>query len=237
MPVLAVGESGDGRSVALSVDGTWGLEFSQLGARTSGRGHGALWDGLLGWLMRDPRFEPAHLELSGGCTAGLASTLRAHLASSAGGAAPAPAPSRGVSVAQLEVTRLDASSPPLRLDRPLSSQTPAIDFALPPLEAGAYTAKMRLAGGGTTKYDFACEAGGDEWADSRPDPSRLQRLAAATGGAFVFATQGASLAMPRPTVVSTERRVAPLAPPWAWSLAAAVLLSGHWLVRRRSGLS
>ena len=237
MPVLAVGETGDGRSVALSVDGTWGLEFSQLGARTSGRGHGALWDGLLGWLMRDPRFEPAQLELADGCTAGLASTLRAHLASAAAtGASGAPSP-RSAGVAQLEVTRLDAPAPPLHLERPRPTQTSTIDFALPPLEAGAYTAKMRLAGGGTTKYDFACEAGGDEWADSRPDPARLQRLAKATGGVFVFAKQESSLAMPRPTVVSTERRVAPLAPPWAWSLAAALLLSGHWLVRRRSGLS
>ena len=59
MPVLAVGDEGDGRSIALGVDGTWELEFSELGARTAGRGHGALWDGLLGWLMRDPRFEPA----------------------------------------------------------------------------------------------------------------------------------------------------------------------------------
>jgi uncharacterized membrane protein len=239
MPVLAVGESGDGRSVALSVDGTWGLEFSQLGARTSGRGHGALWDGLLGWLMRDPRFEPAQLELADGCTAGLASTLRAHFVSSAGAAVSAPGPAHPASggSAQLDVTRLDASTPPLHLERPRAPQTSTIDFALPPLEAGAYTAKIRLPGGGTTKYDFACEAGGDEWADSRPDPARLKRLAEATGGAFVFAAQGASLAMPRPTVVSSERRVAPLAPPWAWSLAAAFLLSGHWLVRRRSGLS
>ena len=48
MPVLAVGDEGDGRTIALGVDGAWELEFSELGARTAGRGHGALWDGLLG---------------------------------------------------------------------------------------------------------------------------------------------------------------------------------------------
>ena len=42
MPVLAVGEQGDGRSVALGVDGAWRLAFSGLGSRTGGRGHGAL---------------------------------------------------------------------------------------------------------------------------------------------------------------------------------------------------
>ena len=79
MPVLAVGEQGDGRTIALGIDGAWELEFSELGARTAGRGHGALWDGLLGWLMRDPRFEPAQLEVREGCTAGLPSTLRARV--------------------------------------------------------------------------------------------------------------------------------------------------------------
>ena len=65
MPVLAIGDEGDGRTIALGVDGAWQLEFSELGAKTAGRGHGALWDGLLGWLMRDPRFEPAQIEIVG----------------------------------------------------------------------------------------------------------------------------------------------------------------------------
>ncbi len=96
---------------------------------------------------------------------------------------------------------------------------------------------MRLAGGAATRQDFACEAGGDEWADSRPDPERLERMAKATGGAFAFAADAGALPMPRPTVVSAERHVTPLAPPWAWTLAAALLLGAHWIVRRRSGLS
>src|SRR5262249_37024688 len=79
MPVLAIGDQGDGRSIALGADGGWLLEFSALGARTAGRGHGAMWDGLLGWLMRDPRFEPAQIELGSACTAGLPTPLRARL--------------------------------------------------------------------------------------------------------------------------------------------------------------
>jgi hypothetical protein len=38
-------------------------------------------------------------------------------------------------------------------------------------------------------------------------------------------------------VVSAERHVTPLAPPWIWSLAAAFTLGVHWLTRRRGGLS
>ena len=68
-------------------------------------------------------------------------------------------------------------------------------------------------GGATTRQDFACEAGGDEWADSRPDPQRLEALARATGGAFVDAADAGALPLPKPTVVNAERHVTPLAPP------------------------
>jgi hypothetical protein len=229
MPVLAVGEAGDGRTIAMGVDGAWELEFSALGARTAGRGHGALWDGLLGWLMRDPRFEPAQLEVAGGCTAGLPSLVRARLAPAAPDAEP--------EAVVLDVTRIDKAEVPVHLEGRRAADATSIELALPPLEPGAYTARLRVAGGGATRHDFACEAGGDEWADSRPDPRRLQALARATGGSFVYASDAASLPLPKPTIVSAERHVTPLAPPWTWTLAAALLLGVHWFARRRSGLS
>jgi uncharacterized membrane protein len=228
MPVLAIGEAGDGRTIALGVDGTWELEFSQLGARTAGRGHGALWDGLLGWLMRDPRFEPAQVEVAGGCTAGLASTLRARLPASG---------SRSSRPVVLDIARLDGPGHDIHLEAEWPAESGFVDFALPPLEAGGYTARLRIGGGTTTRRDFACEAGGDEWADSRPDPDRLRALAEATGGAFALASDAGSLPLPRPTVVSAERHVTPVAPPWIWTAVAAALLGAHWTARRRGGLS
>ena len=227
MPVLSVGEEGDGRTIALGVDGTWGLKFSQLAAKTLGRGHGALWDGLLGWLMRDPRFETSQMEVVGGCTAGLAPIMRARLLPSG------PTPQ---SVA-LDVTRIDKGGAPAHVEASRTQDSGSVDLRLPPLEAGAYAARLRVAGGTATRYDFVCEAGGDEWADSRPDAKRLEALAAATGGTFALANDVGRLALPAPTVVSAERHVTPLAPPWAWSFAAATLLGVHWVARRRSGLS
>jgi uncharacterized membrane protein len=229
MPVLAVGEEGDGRTIALAVDGAWEFEFSPLGASSAGRGHGALWDGLLGWLMRDPRFEPAQMEVPGGCTAGLPSKLHARMLPAREGSKP--------QTVVLDVTRIDRHDAPIHIERARPPDASSIDLALPPLEAGGYTARLRIAGGATTRHDFACEAGGDEWADSRPDPRRLEALASATGGSFVFAADAATLPLPKPTVVSAERHVTPIAPPWAWTLAAAALLGVHWVARRRSGLS
>jgi uncharacterized membrane protein len=235
MPVLAIGDQGDGRSIALGVDGGWLLEFSALGARTAGRGHGALWDGLLGWLMRDPRFEPAQMELVGGCTAGLPTTLRARLL-------PAPTGSTSEAVT-LDVTRIDRQTNPIQRSAPrpqaaAGSAAPVVDLALPALEAGGYSARLRVGSGPATRRDFACEAGGDEWSDSRPDPARLRALASANGGVFAWASDDlTAIPLPKPTVVSAERHVVPVAPPWVWTLAAALAFGAHWFARRRSGLA
>ncbi|HXX69427.1 MAG TPA: hypothetical protein VEK07_19745 [Polyangiaceae bacterium] len=226
MPVLAIGDEGAGRAIALGVDGAWALKFSAIGARTAGRAHGALWDGLLGWLMHDPRFEAARMESVGACIANVPSTLRAQLSSRAAGIA---------GKMMLDVTRIDHPQPPLRIEvAPPAGGS--VDLSLPPLEAGAYAARLHV-GAANARFDFACEAGGDEWADPRPDVSRLKALASATGGTFASADEAEFLPLPKPTVVSAERRVSPIAPPWAWSGAAAAILGVHWLVRRRGGLS
>ncbi len=225
MPLLALGDQGDGRSIALGIDGGWLLEFSALGARTAGRGHGALWDGLLGWLMRDPRFEPAQIEVVGGCTAKMPPTLRVR---SAGG--------KKDDLLALDVTRLDQPSPPVHIERP-RGDAESTDVVLPALDAGGYAVRLRLGTGPSTRRDFACETGGDEWADSRPDPGRLAALAAASKGKSAPPSEVGTLSLPKPTVVSAERHVAPIAPPWAWTLLAASFLGVHWFARRRGGLS
>lgn len=238
MPILAIGDQGDGRSIALGIDGAWELEFSQLGARTSGRGYGALWDGLLGWLMRDPRFEPGQLELVAPCVADTPTKLRVRLPS--GGTARGADPDAKSKEMIVELRRLDKQDvAPIRVEVPkrAAGSTSAVEVALPPLAAGGYTARLKLGAGPTTRRDFACESGGDEWADSRPDRERLRALATATGGSFHDATDDLTLPLPKPAVVSAERHVVPLAPSWAWSLAAAIALGVHWFARRRSGLS
>lgn len=227
MPVLAIGEEGDGRSIALGVDGGWLFEFSELGARAAGRGFGAFWDGLLGWLMRDPRFEPAQIDIANGCIANVATTLRVTSATTG--------------PLSLDITRLDKTAAPVHITGNLAEHggpgTNETELTIPPLEAGGYAARLRIGDSTATRRDFACEAGGDEWADSRPDVDRLKALAAATGGTFAFADDVHAIPFPKPTVVSAERHVAPIAPPWMWTLLAAALLGAHWFVRRRAGLA
>ncbi|MCL2778379.1 MAG: glutamine amidotransferase [Polyangiaceae bacterium] len=232
MPILAIGDEGNGRSIALGIDGGWQLEFSELGARTSGRGYGALWDGLLGWLMHDPRFESGQIDLVSPCVSGATTKLRIQLPR-------LDVQAKKGLVWSLEVRRLDKQEAPVDvpLPKPLAQGNRTLEVSLPALAAGGYTARLRAGQGPTTRTDFACEAGGDEWADSRPDPDRLRAIASATGGTFRYAGDDLAIALPKPAIVTSEKHVAPLAPPWIWTLAAACALGVHWFARRRNGLS
>jgi hypothetical protein len=225
MPVLALGESGDGRAIALGLDGTHLLAFSALAVESAGRAYGALWEGLLGWLMRDPRYESARIELIGECIAGEPVTLRVFRLPGAAGAV------------SLELVRLgDEVTPPLQRSVTHADRE-RVEIELPGLEPGGYTARVRLGPAPPTRFDFACERGGEAWADSRPDSERLARLSRASGGVAVDADSVDALPPPEAKEVQAERQVRAVLPPWAWSLLAAVALGGHWVVRRRGGLA
>jgi len=224
MPVLALGESGDGRSIALGADSTHLLAFSEFADRAAGRGYGALWDGLVGWLMRDPRYEALRLALSGPCIAGLPASLElVRLPGSTGNLS-------------LELTRLGPQSAAV-LKKSVNDPAPGpLELELGVLEAGGYSASARVGAAPPTRFDFACERGGPAWSDSRPDPERLARIAQASGGRAVSLGNIADLPVPEPILVAAERSSVPLLPGWGWTLLASLALGGHWYLRRRHGL-
>jgi uncharacterized membrane protein len=224
MPVLALGEMGDGRSIALGVDATYELGFGELAERTSGRAYGALWDGLLGWLMRDPRYEAGRVSLDGPCIAGEPTSFELVPPPGAAGELGFTIERLGAPVETVLGRTLKSGGTPLHVDAGR-------------LRAGGYSARMRFGAAPPTRLDFACEDGGRAFADSRPDPARLERIARATGGKSVTPEEIADLPLPAATEVMVERRAAALLPPWIWSLAAAVALGAHWLLRRRAGLA
>jgi hypothetical protein len=229
MPMLALGEAENGRSVALTVDGSWKLNFSSLAERTGGHAFPALWDGLLGWLMRDTRYELLQLGLESPCVSALpgetpgekpVSVLRVR-----GAASP--------SDVELEVRPMGTASRPVAVGTPVVRGKDLL-FTLPELPAGGYSARAKVRGGFVTTRDFACEVGGEEWADSRPDEARMKALAKATGG--TFAKSLGDLVLPKPTVLTVEKQTSPVLPSWGWSLLAAVSLGIHWILRRATKL-
>jgi hypothetical protein len=227
MPVLALGEYKSGRSIALTVDGSHRLLFSRFAAGAAGRAHGAFFDGLLGWLMRDPRFEPLALSVEGDCFAGVPARLR--IRSVFGGARD---------LMELQIQPLAGNRSAMRHEVVVPTGTDTTVVEIGPLAAGGYTATLRR-----TKLtipaqlDFACEMGGDEWADPRPDAARLAAIARHTGGVATGPEGIDRLVVPEADDVIAQRRVHPILPAWAWSLFAAVFLGVHWWSRRHAGLS
>jgi uncharacterized membrane protein len=224
MPVLAMGEAGDGRSIALMVDSTHRLAFGELAASVAGRGYGALWDGLLGWLMRDPRYEAARIEAVGECIANEPALLRIHRLPGMDGEI------------HLDLEALTPSRTPRYSQAITSDGRSAVDVPLRPLPEGGFTARVTIGSAPATRFDFGCEAGGRAWTDSRPDVARLEAIAKITGGTSVDLNSVDTLPLPKLAQITAERRVAPLVPSWVWSLLSAATLGLHWVVRRRGGL-
>ncbi len=224
MPILAVYEVGDGRSISLSVDGTHQLRFGELGAKTGGRAHADLWEGLLGWLMRDPRYESAQLQLEGPCQAGVDQGFSVH-------------PILGtkeeirLSLEKLGSGAVDA----LPLQEVEAGGGGARRFIARKIPEGGYAARVRVGAAPPSRTVIACEEGGEAWADSRPDAERLRSIAAATGGVSVFRDQIAEVPPVESSFVSAERVSHPVLSNWIWATLAVALMSIHWLIRRAQG--
>lgn len=251
MPVLAIGDVGDGRSIALGLDSTHLLAFSPFAAKNGGRGYDALWRGLIGWLMRDPRYEPVrgrlvHASGNGPCLAGAPAAFRIE-ASPIAGAARLTAKVSPLDPPHAEV----GESLPAKVDTKIDGTPPilvplAVDGASGVAPSGSWAVRLAIgeanAAGETpaslaTRSLAVCERGGDEWADPRPDREKLAAVAKANGGVVVDPNGLSSIPAPVASVVSLERNVAPILPAWAWAAMAAVALGAHWFVRRRGGLA
>ncbi len=245
MPVLAVGEFNQGRSIALTIDGAWTLGFSPWSAPRAGRGYAALLDGLLGWIMRDPRYESFQLA-DARCIAGESGRLRI---------VAGPLGKGGVQKPDVRLRRLDAKADErtLVLDDKGDVELPALaqgayevfvsdgkSAAAAPGSAATQRANANGAGAGDarigSRLPFACERGGDEWADTRPAPDLLKRAAKANGGKYFASDDAVKLDVPEATFVSTDRIARPVLPPWVWSATGAFFLGIHWIARRKRGL-
>lgn len=224
MPVLALREVGDGRTIAISVDNTHELRFGEGGASTGGQAYADLWGGLLGWLMRDPRYEGVQMRLSGACVAGQDQALIVE-----------PPPPEGTDV-QVSLVRLGAAaSAPQVLPQMANLASGAPRYLVESPDEGGYAARVQLGDAPPTRAVFACEAGGPAWSDSRPDGARLAAIAEATRGIAVRLEELDKLPPPQGTFVAARRESTPLLPPWVWGIVAALFLSVHWILRRAVG--
>jgi len=224
MPILAVTEARDGRVVALAVDGTHRLAWGQEGLETAGRAYGALWDGLLGWVMRDRRYESAQGSVMGDCIVGQKTLLRVDFAAQVSGEV------------LVEVQKLDRSNEKAQMLRQVVAGARTVEFTVEGLAEGAYSALARAGDEPEARFDFACERGGRAWADSRADHARLRDVVARASGLVVADDEIERLPRPENSHVASYRQATAWLPAWTWALGASLALALHWISRRRAGL-
>lgn len=234
MPVLAVGERGQGRVLAFAADSSYRWGITAGGRSGDASVFERFWDRTLRWLARDPALEASRV---------LPSRERV-----------GPRAQLAVEVLARDATYAPILSHPLRLevrdaaDAVVGSVEVRVDEegrgevrVGGPVRPGAYRLVLVDGTAATALAESAVvvETGGDELADPRADAGSLARIAAATRGRHVEDARSApSLA----SFDSTRERslgIVPHAPfrsPIAL-LALVALLVGEWWARRRLGLA
>ena len=179
MPLLAVGNAGKGRVLALGSDSTWRYSITTAGIRGDASAYDRLWDRALRWLTRDPTLDPAQIETDKE-RYGPGGHVDAHMRLRDERYQP-------LSEHSFELRVLDdggsiANSLPIGTDAQGNART----VLNAPKSPGAY----RLAvidpetHGTLAEQGFIVEAAGDELADPRPRPELLHAIANATHGKF-----------------------------------------------------
>ncbi|MDW8246700.1 MAG: MG2 domain-containing protein [Sandaracinaceae bacterium] len=229
LPVLVVGERGEGRVLVLLTDSTWRWAF-QPAEEDEGEGlaYERFWDAAVRWLIRDPSFEPSRIttdqERYGPGAQMHVEVLLRHQTYR-------PIAGQGFRLRLMNSKGAQAWSLEARTD----SQGQARIECPAPREAGGYRLIAEdEAGNAKASEVFVVEEGGQELADPRPDPELMRELAAKTGGVFQKIEEAGSLkdfvALARPLRRITRSK--PFASP-AFVVPLLLLLGLEWILRRR----
>ncbi len=176
LPILTVGESGEGRVLALGVDSSWRWGMTSAGASGDASGHERFWDRTLRWLARDPALDPARIttdreRYGPGGRIEVGGWLRNDAYQAVEGEL------------HVEVETADGEVVG-RVPVEVGAGGVVQAILRAPLQPGAHRVVARREGDGEplAAEPFVVEAGGDELAEPRPDPGRLIRWAEESGG-------------------------------------------------------
>jgi uncharacterized membrane protein len=239
LPVLAVGEYGQGRTMALLTDTAWRWGFQAAGLPgDDGRSYQKLWENAIRWLIRDPELQILHVESDQAAYApGQAPVIKARLAGSD------YEPARGAEITVL-VRRGDGDRGEIAWQRVIrTGDDGEAHLDLPPPPPGAYrvTGQAKVGARLVTADDvFLVQAEHVELAHPAARAELLEAIAAATGGRSLgtAAALPQDLALLAPRIVRVDRRsdVELWSQPYLLVLALA-FLGAEWALRRRAGLA
>ena len=244
MPVLAIREVGEGRSMALTVDSSWKWSFEALRGGADADPYASFYNASIRWLIRDPELRLVRVELDqeevppGETLSGTLQVFEADYA-----------PAEGATGAlRFRRTALDALGEPdadvetieTRFVTDARGRAP---IAFTPEREGAWEVEAVVdvegepAEGLRDEDVFLSVESMVEYRDIEPRPELLRALSEATQGRSVDSPgrlSGARFAPPRVAEVDRREVIQLWNAPWLFALLA-LLLALEWSLRRRWG--
>lgn len=237
MPVITVGEFGQGRSAAILTDTTWRWGFVAAGRPgDDGRAHQKFWENTLRWLIRDPELEYLHVETDQAAYApGEAPRVTARLVDKD------YRPARGAEITLALAAGTGEQAKVAWEKQWRAGDDGEVHIDLKPPTPGAYRllARARIGERKVAAEDvFLVNAERAELEHPEAREDVLTGVAVATGGRYLgdVGALDSDLAFAPPRVVRVDRRsdVELWSRPYLFFLALA-LLGAEWALRRRSG--
>lgn len=241
MPVIAVREVGEGRTMAVTVDGTWRWSFEGLREGANADPYAAFYQSAIRWLIRDPELNLVQVEIDqdeqrpGEEVTGLVRAFRADYQPAVG------------AEGTLRITRRpldDWSDEALEVveTRPIVTDAQGrVPVAFTPTAPGAWQveASIELADGELESDDeiVLVVTATDELRDIQPRPDLLRALSDATDARFAASPRDVgTLRFAPPRVEQVDRRevIELWSQPWLL-LVLALALAAEWSLRRRWG--
>ncbi len=234
LPLIAVMEAGQGRTMAIATDSMWRWRFSNAhDGGASERAYHRFWSNALRWLVRDPEHsrvrvtpEKRRFEVGEPVEVGFSVLGQDY---------------QPVSAAHIRASVTESTSGGIRLDDLTTDEGGMARHRYTDLPEGAYRVSAEASASGkqvgTGQGVFVVESRSPELVNSAPRPELLTKIAKATGGRSVeMASMWSDLELVDPEVIEIDRRRNIELWDNAWALlAAVVLLAADWAIRRRRG--
>lgn len=229
MPVLAVREVGEGRSMALMSDASWRWSFSEAAQGRGNQAYLRFWKGALRWLVADPDDRRVVVQPSlENVLIGDEMQVVVRVRDAGFGPVPDARVSGWVEAPDGKRTAIET----------ITDGLGSIAVPVEPTEEGAHRVRVTAAGHGDAETVFSVTSRDPELAEIVPDTQFLEALAAAYGDRGLYLPDGSvrePLRDPDATRRVTEARTVSLASVPLVAVLFALCAGFAWWVRRRSG--
>lgn len=241
MPVVAVSEVGEGRSMAVTYDSSWRWAFENVNRSGAGQPYSSFWNSAIRWLIRDPELNLVHVELPEEVVEP-GDTVAGRIRVAEPDYSPGVDRPVTVTVVRRDLDALGEGDGEVVVQEVFRTNDRGVSpFELGAAEPGAYVVTARVEDGeGQVLEDsevFLRVRRSTELRDVEPRPDLLRAISEATGGRFVEAggrLRGLEFREARVEEVDRRRVVDLWGNPWVLAVFV-LLLSAEWGLRRRWG--